>query len=722
MQPAGFSTDKVRGTQPNPISFGLILRGIGSRPVFFLSFLLLAGGMAAGIWLFLPLPKMTAYAVFKVEANAPSILNPTGDAKVDFNLYRQTQTTLVRSRMVLNSALSQPSAASNPILAGVSDPVSWLEERVRANFGMGPEFMKVSIEGDNGEALLVLLKAIVEAYLKEVVNRDRTKRLARLTQLQQLFDRETEKLEGSRKKIRDISEEIGSGDPVALATKEKFIQEQIGLTQRELFSIQREINKTLTIAEENSRRLQGLEEVPVPEELVDVGVRSEMAYLIAQRKVEVVEKAAQEYRAALAKGVTNDRMKKLEQELVDAKADLLATESKLRPVVTERLRESVLASSKTKIGTLQERVEDLKAQRGAIEKEVNDLGKKLKDMNFKQVSLEALKQQIAQMERLSDKYSQQVEELKPEIDAPARVSLWEEPTTMMGVEGNRRLKYSLLAGLGVFVLGLVVSTAREYKHQRIVGTAQIQSTLGLRLLGTVPRIPSGGALGASEQWKHVLSESVDMTRTMLLNGNSGVDSPRFIMVTSAVESEGKSSLSGHLAISLARAGFRVLLIDGDLRRASLHTLLQTPLAPGLCETLRGEANMLEEAVHETPVPGLSLLPAGKWNVRASQALVGERWRSIHEVLMANYDYIILDSSPLLPVTDPLLMARHVDGVILSVMRGYSQLHSVEEAKQRLASVGANVLGVVVSGVEVPEYLGYYGRYSAPPSPTEASSV
>lgn len=722
MQPTGFSTDKARGPQPNPISFGLILRGIGSRPVFFLSFLLLAGAAAAGIWLFLPLPKMTAYAVFKVDAQAPSILNPAGDAKVDFNLYRQTQTTLVRSRMVLSSALSQPSLVGNrildPMLGGVNDPVSWLEGRVHANFGMGPEFMKVSIEGDNGEALLVLLKAIVESYLKEVVNRDRTKRLARLTQLQQLFDRETEKLEGSRKKIRDLSEEIGSGDPVALATKEKFIQEQIGLTQRELFALQREINKTMTIAEENSRRLQGLEEIPVPEELVDERVKAETIYLMAEKKVEVAEKAAQEYRAALAKGVTNDRMKKLDQDLADAKADLLATGLKLRPVVAARERDRALATSKIKIGTLQERVEDLKAQRVAMNKEVDDLDKKLKDMNLKQVSLEALKQQIAQMERLSDKYSLQIEELKPEIDAPARVSLWEEPTTMMGVEGNRRLKYSALAGLGVFVLGLVISTAREYKHQRIVGAAQIQGILGLRLLGTVPRIPSGGG---SDQWKHVLSESVDMTRTMLLNGNAGGDSPRFIMVASAVESEGKSSLSGHLAISLARAGFRVLLIDGDLRRASLHTLLKTPLAPGLCETLRGEANLLEEAVHETPIPGLSLLPAGRWNVRASQALVGERWRSIHEVLMANYDYIVLDSSPLLPVTDPLLMARHADGVILSVMRGYSQVHSVEEAKHRLASVGANVLGVVVSGVEVPQYLGYYGRYSTPPS-AEASSV
>jgi len=113
--------------------------------------------------------------------------------------------------------------------------------------------------------------------------------------------------------------------------------------------------------------------------------------------------------------------------------------------------------------------------------------------------------------------------------------------------------------------------------------------------------------------------------------------------------------------------------------------------------------MIESAVYPTALPGLSVLPVGAWDLIARQALVGHRWKAIKEELEAGYDYVVIDSGPVLLVSDSLLLARDADGVLLSVLLDVSRVASVEETRDRLKTVGANVLGVVVNGVVTPSY-------------------
>jgi capsular exopolysaccharide synthesis family protein len=157
-----------------------------------------------------------------------------------------------------------------------------------------------------------------------------------------------------------------------------------------------------------------------------------------------------------------------------------------------------------------------------------------------------------------------------------------------------------------------------------------------------------------------------------------------------------------LAISLTRAGYRTLLVDGDVQAPSAHAVFNLPAAPGLCEVLRGDA-AARDAVYPTGLPGLSVLPAGAWDLAARQALAGDRWRAIKAELEADFDFVVVDSGPVLFVSDSLLMARGADGVLLSVLLDVSRVSSVEETRDRLRAVGANVLGVVVNGVVTPAY-------------------
>src|SRR5262249_38148858 len=151
--------------------------------------------------------------------------------------------------------------------------------------------------------------------------------------------------------------------------------------------------------------------------------------------------------------------------------------------------------------------------------------------------------------------------------AEARVQMDEPPAVIPGTEGNRRLKYSLLAVAGVLFSGLGLITFLEIRNRRIVNTQDASKDLGLNLIGTVPAIPKhlvgagAGNRDLAAMWESMLTESVDIARTVLVNSLDSKKSGHSILISSAMPGEGKTLLSCHLASSFARAGFKTLLID-----------------------------------------------------------------------------------------------------------------------------------------------------------------
>jgi polysaccharide biosynthesis transport protein len=173
------------------------------------------------------------------------------------------------------------------------------------------------------------------------------------------------------------------------------------------------------------------------------------------------------------------------------------------------------------------------------------------------------------------------------------------------------------------------------------------------------------------------------------------------MITSASKGEGKSSLSSHLAISLARTGRRTLLADFDLRSPSAHRLFEIARGPGVCELLRGEVDVDEVVV---PVMAdLDVIPAGSRDALAVRTLAQDGLSDLIARMKARYDFVVIDSAPLLPVADSLLLSQHVDAVVLSVYREVSRMPTVFAGHERLAGLGVRVLGVVVTGVPAAHY-------------------
>jgi polysaccharide biosynthesis transport protein len=231
----------------------------------------------------------------------------------------------------------------------------------------------------------------------------------------------------------------------------------------------------------------------------------------------------------------------------------------------------------------------------------------------------------------------------------------------------------------------------------------------------LPALPNGarGRLRRNsledKYWHSILTESVDATRTMLLHA-ARTEGVRTVMVTSAVAGEGKTSLSCHLATSLARAGRKTLLIDCDLRSPAAHRLFELPAEPGLSEVLRGEANVTD-VIHTTPADSLWLIAAGKCDAQTLQSLAQDAIAPVLNQLKEQYEFIIIDSSPVLPVVDALVIGQHVDVVIFSLLREVSRIPNVYAAYQRLATLGIRMLGAVVNGVQKDAYGVSYKYYA-----------
>jgi capsular exopolysaccharide synthesis family protein len=247
----------------------------------------------------------------------------------------------------------------------------------------------------------------------------------------------------------------------------------------------------------------------------------------------------------------------------------------------------------------------------------------------------------------------------------------------------------------------------EVRQRRVRSAGEVSRGLGIRVVGAVPSLPNlehhlVGPNGEPDLEGHPALESIDAIRTQLLR-DADAEATRMVMVTSATHGEGKTTVASHLASSLARAGRKTLLIDGDLRRPSAHQLFELPMQPGFSEVLLGEVE-LTDAVQATTLEGLSFMAAGQWDREVLTALARDGLVGIIEKLQQEFDFVVIDSHPVLPATDSLLIGQRVDAVILSVLREVSQMPRVYAASQRLTTLGIRVLGAVVNGADPEEAL------------------
>jgi capsular exopolysaccharide synthesis family protein len=278
---------------------------------------------------------------------------------------------------------------------------------------------------------------------------------------------------------------------------------------------------------------------------------------------------------------------------------------------------------------------------------------------------------------------------------------------------DRPSRPSLMINLLLFILaggvaGVALAAALEQIDEGIGDPGEAQEKLGLPLLGTLPKVKSGGPLDALENPRSPLVEAYLAVQANL-ELSTARGTPRSLAVTSTRPREGKSTTATALAQSLARAHRKVVLVDADLRSPSVHSAFGVVNDAGVSNFLAGSDD-LDSSIHATSHEGLSVMSAGPPPPNAADLLTGERLRVLIERLQERFDHVIVDSPPVIGLADAPLVASAVEAVIFVVEARSTQAGVVRNALDRLATAHANVLGTVLTKFEAKRaHLGYgYG--------------
>jgi capsular exopolysaccharide synthesis family protein len=271
-----------------------------------------------------------------------------------------------------------------------------------------------------------------------------------------------------------------------------------------------------------------------------------------------------------------------------------------------------------------------------------------------------------------------------------------------------------LGGFLALLLGAGTAFLLESMNQTLKNIEEANRLLGFPLLGTIPlygekktKNPVEGLLEVPllDQPYSPVSTSLEMLNTNL--GFTISDKElQVILVTSSTSGEGKSFVAGNLAVAASHVGKRVLLIDCDMRRPRQHRIWEIPNLLGMSNILAGQ-NELEPAIHKVFL-NVDMLPAGKIPPNPVTLLDSQRMADLIEKARQDYDFVIIDSPPLTAVTDPLIISKFADGILLVVRPGQVEYSALKSAKSLLNQSKVPVLGMAVNGVsEESGYGGYY---------------
>lgn len=207
--------------------------------------------------------------------------------------------------------------------------------------------------------------------------------------------------------------------------------------------------------------------------------------------------------------------------------------------------------------------------------------------------------------------------------------------------------------------------------------------------------------------KSPVSEAFRNLRTNIHFANIDKDI-KTLLITSSIQSEGKSTVIINYAVTLAQSGKKVLLIDCDLRRPNIHKLLHEPNTEGLMNVLMREISF-EKSIKTTKVKNLYAIVSGPIPPNPSEVLGSKRLKELIETLKDHFDMILIDAPPVMPVTDAVVLSNIADGTILNLAVGKTEKEIFKRSINSLKNVGANILGIVIN--KVPVKKGYYANYS-----------
>ncbi|MBN1343897.1 MAG: polysaccharide biosynthesis tyrosine autokinase [Phycisphaerae bacterium] len=661
---------------------------------------------AAATWLLI-VPQYKASAEIRVRPIIPRLVFKTEDNGLIplYQSYLNTQVSVIRSPTVFQRVLEQPEVQGTawykqpqPTIG----PQLTTMERLRNGLSVKPrartEVIDVSMTADRANDAAVIVNAVLDEYVKyvrETAEQDDDLLYRKLTEEHNTL---RDQIEGRERIVERLRKELGTSEPEKLVSQKRMrldeIEAQIKVLDREMGTLRWQEGQ-LEAAMKEQASSSTTQAATQPANSTHFESDPEWRRLAA-----AIKSAEHQVKVSSDRlGSAHPRMIELTRNVELAKELLAEREAQLRaqaetqggwtvPVAGgERSIAQELEAVRRRIGALQHDYDlvqrDLKLERENFTKTFETtqvFAKETEDIQHRQGLYETVRDRLAQKQM--------------ERNVPGSITILATAFPPSEPYNDRRVLLTIGSVFLGLCAGLGLALIRTTTSQSIHELQDVPRTVSAPFLGQLPLIRDRQLEDPEELV--VQGEYLRMARTALLQRLDGKHG-NTILVTSSDPGSGKTTVSTLLAESLAQCGKKVLLVDADLRKPSVSERLGIRLSPGLIETLKGEISDAE-AIVRTDTERLSVIPAGQgWHGNEPELLANgalatclERWRK-------DYDIVLLDSSPVLPVADARILARHTDGTIMVVREGHCRRADVVDALAHLVTAGARLMGTIFIG-------------------------
>jgi succinoglycan biosynthesis transport protein ExoP len=656
----------------------------------------IVAAMASGVvYLIKATPIYSSSSVVYVQEAMPKVISDGMSSGGSTIGYLFTQCQLIQSTAILSAALELPGVSSAECLRGIENPVGFLKTEVTAQPSKQGELIIVSMESTDPRDAALIVNGVVEAYIEYQAKQHKSTAVEVLRILQKEMSRHEAKLKEAQEAMLTLKKETPE---LSLRTEKgsvamtRFSALTEGLSQALLRAA--DTKAAFADAQSSPWDVLKLRRIVASVAPSSAALNSGTSDLVAEYRQQ--ERLLDELRTKL--GPKNDAVIQAKRRFDRVEAELNEANQRSAVECITIIRESLEAANA--------RVQELNAE---LAQEREDA----KTLNVKELQYEQLAQGAQRTERALDLIDGRMKEVNVTEDVGAlTVTVLETAKpSWMPVRPKRpqTLGMALVAGL---MVGLGGAFLRDTMDQRLRSAEEIAAVLDLPILGGVPHI-AGKTLPSERGQELVLHPRSDVAeayrsiRTAIYFGLSEEKKVKSILVTSPSPGEGKSTSTSNLAIAIAQSGRRVLLIDADCRRPVQHKIFKMQDGPGLSDVLVGKA-VLRDVIRTTSVDKLELLQCGHLPHNPAELLNSQQFLDLLREVTEEYDQVLIDSPPIVPVTDSRILAASCDATILVLRAERSTRRLAEHARDGLFSVGANVLGIIIN--DVPRGQTGYGYY------------
>jgi succinoglycan biosynthesis transport protein ExoP len=701
------------------------------------------------IWLFIQ-PTYEAFSLLRVEPSTLNLFAPSNnqDNNTTHLPYLQTQVQLIKSDRVLDMALSNTNVASLPSIKQSHDAKYDLNKDLTVENVQDAYLIRVALESKIPTEAATIVDAVVDAYKKH------TEKYAQSANTRSRLSLETER--DSLKKEIELAQNalkvlLQNGNVAVPSPKEKeaivdknddsaqppFKNLGESLYQKTMAEM---LNTDLTLIEAESQLLvleQELKASHGENEEQGSAADAEFTALIEaefMKDPEVVGLIGEITEAQEHLDNTKDKVRQSnDPSLIHITKQIHKLRGQYENLweakykeIHQRLR-GVSRPSLSAISELRLKVAALRHKKDRQTENFKQIKLENKAANTDTFESTLLIHTLTSLQGRLDRVTDHLAQLQFETNQePFRIFTVHPAAIPKTPSNNKRLKLMAAAPVGALFMIFGLFLLLEVKAERVADPDALSTRVQSKVYA-LPPLPTARSMrklsvpDADDQIEQFI-QRLDHLRFAVCGTSVELGKGRCVLITSATGGEGKTTLAAQLAARCGNAGMSTILIDADLRRAALCVLLDIPEGPGLSDVLKNEATVEDVVI---PVQGgtFVLLPAGTPVQDTSCVLQSRKVGELIAQLRKVYDLIIIDSPPVLPVPDGLILGRWADGAVLAARYDISRFPQVERARRQLDGAGIPVLGTVINGMRNSEsYSGSYAYKRRPPSSTESSDT